>query len=209
MYGPSRNDITVPNIMTCFRILLALSAGMLLILRRDPATATWMCIAASLLDYFDGWYARRFHQTTKLGAHLDPFADKVLISVIFVALIYRFKWPWFTFFVWLILLREIIITIYRMTKRRRSGVFVPPSRLGKIKTVVQCFVGDSLMFFVFIYPGRIPEQTWLIFFVMMATMFITIDSGMQYILPSCSDGKKRSGLERLAQWIFGVRAREV
>jgi CDP-diacylglycerol--glycerol-3-phosphate 3-phosphatidyltransferase len=205
----SRKDLSVPNIMTCLRMLMAIAAGILFQRGQHVSFAAMLCIAASVLDYFDGWYARRYRQSTKLGAHLDPFADKVLIAVVFIALCFAVRWPWFSFLVAMILLREASITVYRMVILRRSGRFVPASRLGKIKTTVQCIVGDTLLFYVFIYPQSVPESATAIFPALLATFFITVDSGLRYVLPSCSDGKKRSALERLYQLIFSVRAREM
>ncbi len=208
MFAISRKDFSVPNIMTCLRILMAIAAGILFYLKYGSFAAA-LCILASVLDYFDGWYARRYKQSTKLGAHLDPFADKILIAVVFIALSFTVRWPWFSFLVTMILLREASITVYRMMILRRSGQFVPASRLGKIKTTVQCVVGDMLLFYVFIFPRSVPESATIIFLALLVTFFITIDSGLRYVLPSCSDGKKRSALERLYQLIFGVRAREM
>ncbi len=188
---------------------MALAAGILFILHWGEEAASLMCIFASILDYFDGWYARKFKQSTKLGAHLDPFADKVLIAIIFLSLSFILHWLWFVIFVGMILLREALITIYRIEKRRISGVFTPASKMGKIKTAVQCIVGSSLLFYIYIYPGKIPTNMWFVFFIMTVTLFITVDSGLRYLLPSCSDGKKRSAFERLCQWIFGSRAKEV
>lgn len=205
----SRKDLSVPNFMTCLRILMAVAAGILFMRNLLGTTAALLCIAASILDYFDGWYARRFGQATKLGAHLDPFADKVLIAIVFTVLSFRVRWNWFSLLVAMILIREVAITIYRMVWRRRSGQFIPASRLGKLKTTVQCFVGGTLLFHLYIYPKSVPESTAAIFIAMMITFFITIDSGLRYLLPSCSDGKKRSALERLYQLVFGVRAREM
>lgn len=205
----SRSDLTVPNIMTCMRILMAILAGALFLQTREETIAAVICIVASILDYFDGLYARRLHQSTRLGMHLDPFADKVLISVVFVTLSVMLRWTWFSLFVGIILFRELLITIYRMVRRRRVGEFVPASKLGKLKTAVQCVVGDSILFYIYIYPARVPTHTLLIFILMTLTLFLTIDSGLCYLLPSCPDGKKRSVLERLGQLIFGIRAREV
>ena len=166
-------------------------------------------IVAASTDWIDGYYARKYGLVTTLGRILDPFADKVLIAVVFIVLSIRIGWSWFTFLVAMILIREASLTVYRMVRRRRSGRFMPASILGKMKTTVQCVVGDSLLFYVFIYPQTVPKAAGLIFIAMLVTFFITIDSGLQYILPSCSDGKKRSALERLYQLVFGVRAREM
>ena len=168
-----------------------------------------MCIVASLLDYFDGWYARRFRQKTKLGMHLDPFADKVLIAVVFITIATVLRHTWFSFLVALLLLREIAVTWYRTVRRKRSGQLTPASTMGKIKTFIQCAVGDGLLFYIFIHPQRVPERNIFLFIIMIVTVSVTLDSGMRYLLPKCRDGKRRSLLERLGRWIFTTRAREV
>ncbi len=201
-------DLTVPNIMTLLRILMAFLAIAIFFLLHNEVLAAALCIIASLLDYFDGWYARRFRQTTRLGAHLDPFADKVLIATVFLIISLTLKLFWFYIFIVVIMLREVVITVYRMIKRRRMGVFIPASKLGKIKTTVQCIAGDSMLFYFFIYPKSIPENMVPVFVIMAITLFITVDSGLQHLLPNCSDGKKRSVLERIFQQIFGYKARE-
>ena len=205
-----RRDITVPNVLTVLRMLMAMAAALLMLSGNGRMViAASLLLVAMLLDYFDGWYARKFHQTTSLGAHLDPFADKVMIAVIFVALALELRSQWFTFFVCVILARELVITLYRWRVHERSGTLVPASLLGKVKTVVQCIVGGSLIFYIYLYPGTIPEDHRAIFVAMLLTTFVTVDSGMRYVLPSCRDGKKRSVVERLIQHVFGVGAREV
>ena len=204
----SRKEITVPNIMTLLRIIMAVMAAFLIRVPGRAGLAAWMLIFASILDYFDGWYARKFHQKTRLGAHLDPFADKVLITVVFLIIATTIKTTWFYFFVGVILLREILVTVYRIVVRRNAGVFVPASWLGKIKTTVQCLVGDGMLFYLFIFPAKIPEKYWVIFVLMLLAAVITVDSGLGYVLPKCSDGKNRSIIERILLWLPGSRARE-
>lgn len=195
-----RRDLTVPNALTVLRMLMALAAAVLLISGNGYRTlAATLLLSAMLLDYFDGWYARKFHQTTSLGAHLDPFADKVMIAVIFITLMLEFHSPWFSLFVCVILARELIITIFRWRVHEKSGTLVPASPLGKIKTVVQCIVGGAMIFYIYVYPGTVPERRQMIFVAMLLTTVITVDSGLRYVLPSCSDGKKRSVMERLIQ----------
>jgi len=205
----SRQDVTVPNALTVLRIVIALAAGILLMRSRQYGMlAAVLFSAASMLDFFDGWYARRYRQTTRLGVHLDPFADKVLISVIFISLTGEMATPWFSLFVAIIVLREAAITAYRMALYRRSGSLLAASIMGKAKTVIQCVVGCGLMLYIYIYPGRVPGNTSVIFAVMALTAFVTIDSGLRYVLPRCQDGKKRSVTERLLLSLFGIGARE-
>jgi len=209
VFLPKRSDVTVPNALTMFRIVLAAIAALLFAFGRDTAAAAWMCIVASILDYFDGWYARRFRQKTRLGMHLDPFADKVLIAVVFVTAAAAVRYDWFSFLVALILLREIAVTWYRTARRKRYGQLTPASRMGKVKTFIQCAVGDGMLFYMFIHPQRVPERNLFLFVIMIVTVAVTLDSGMRYLLPRCRDGKRRSLLERLGRWIFAIRAREV
>ncbi len=192
-----------------FRILLAVIAALFFLYGLETAAAAWMCIIASVLDYFDGWYARKFSQKTKLGMHLDPFADKVLITVVFITIAATLRHAWFAFFVAIIILREIAVTVYRTVRRKRSGKLTPASTMGRAKTFIQCVVGDGLLFFIFIHPQRVPERNLYLFIIMIVTISVTIDSGMRYLLPRCRDGKRRSLLERLGRWIFAIRAREV
>lgn len=200
----TKDDITIPNFITIMRIVGAVAAALMFMNNIREDIAAYMCIGASILDYFDGWYARKFNQKTKLGAHLDPFADKVLISIIFIVLAHELRLGWFTLFVSIILAREIIITLYRMFVRKRFHRYIHASPLGKMKTAAQCIVGDILLFYIFVRSGDPADHSTMIFIAMMITLFITVDSGLRYLLPSCSDGKKRSLIERIYQWIHGV-----
>ncbi|HMA75816.1 MAG TPA: CDP-diacylglycerol--glycerol-3-phosphate 3-phosphatidyltransferase [Candidatus Krumholzibacteriaceae bacterium] len=200
----SRDDFTVPNFLTVLRIVAALFAAVLFITQREEGIAALMCIGAGILDYFDGWYARKYHQTSKLGAHLDPFADKILISVIFIFLALELHWSWFSLFVSIILLREMTITVYRRIIRKKYGRFIKANIFGKIKTTVQSIVGDAMLFYIFVIEADPSSHSVVIFISMLITLFVTVDSGIRYILPSCSDGKKKSLTERIYQWILGL-----
>lgn len=204
MAGISRGDFTVPNFLTVLRIMAALFAAVLFIMEREEGIAALMCIGAGILDYFDGWYARKFHQKSKLGAHLDPFADKVLISVIFIFIALELRWLWFSLFVSIILLRELTITAYRRIIRKRYGRFIKANIFGKIKTTLQSIVGDAMLFYIFVIGADPSSHSKVIFIAMLITLFVTVDSGFRYILPSCPDGKKKSLTERIYQWILGL-----
>ena len=66
--------VTVPNLLSFARIPLAVA---FLAVQHVP-TRVGLVVAASLTDFFDGWFARR-GQTSRLGALLDPIADKLFI----------------------------------------------------------------------------------------------------------------------------------
>jgi CDP-diacylglycerol--glycerol-3-phosphate 3-phosphatidyltransferase len=100
-----------------------------------------LCAVATALDAFDGWYARTFSQCSSLGEHLDPFADKLLMAVVYGVLAIRMD----SVVVWSLLvligLRELGMTVFRSYSLRRHRKFIPANGLGKVKMIVQSTVG--------------------------------------------------------------------
>ena len=80
-----RNWLTLPNLFTLARLVLAPFVVYLILNQRHVAAATLFAIAAAT-DGIDGYLARRLHATTSAGAYLDPIADKLLLSGVFLAL---------------------------------------------------------------------------------------------------------------------------
>ena len=143
MNGPQalgiRQQITIPNLLTLLRValipffLLASVWSMFLV-------AFVLFVTAAVTDIFDGFIARRFNQRSRLGAILDPAADKTMM--IFGYLYYTLaanvamRIPgWLTF---VVLIRDffIIAVAYLLYTRVRVKRF-PPSWAGKTSTVLQ------------------------------------------------------------------------
>jgi CDP-diacylglycerol---glycerol-3-phosphate 3-phosphatidyltransferase len=89
---------------------------------------------ASLTDWLDGYLARRRRQVTWLGQVLDPLADKLLTSAVFISLVQLDLAP--AWMVVLIIGREFAITGLRSLAYTK-GITIPASPLGKIKMVSQ------------------------------------------------------------------------
>src|SRR5207249_4351789 len=92
---------------------------------------------AAVTDAFDGLLARRLGVESAFGQMLDPIADKVLLSSVFVALAMIAAIPWWL--AWLMLGRDALILLFAagvllFTKTRRT---FPPSLWGKLSTIVQ------------------------------------------------------------------------
>jgi cardiolipin synthase len=77
--------VTVPNVITVFRFLLV-PAVIYWLLTGQQAMAFAGFVAAGVSDGIDGFIARHFNQRSKLGAYLDPMADKLLLVSVFVVL---------------------------------------------------------------------------------------------------------------------------
>src|SRR6201993_3499798 len=112
----------------------------------DPA-AGLLFAAAGITDSLDGYFARRFGQISRLGAFLDPVADKLIVAVALVLLVSKDPRPLITLTAAVIIGREITISALRewmaeIGQRRKVAV----SQLGKYKTILQ-IVGLSFMLF--------------------------------------------------------------
>ena len=75
--------VTIPNLITIGRLFLV-PFTVWLIVQGDAVTAFWIFILAGISDAVDGFLARQFNLRSKLGAYLDPLADKVLLVSIYV-----------------------------------------------------------------------------------------------------------------------------
>jgi cardiolipin synthase len=77
--------LTLPNFITLFRMALAPFIA-IAVNGNDFRLALWIFIIAGLTDAIDGWLARTLKARSVIGAYLDPIADKLLLTVAYIAL---------------------------------------------------------------------------------------------------------------------------
>jgi len=125
----------LPNLLTAARLLAAPYILFLLWTGSFRKALVWFAIA-SATDVLDGFLARQFEASSRLGALLDPIADKVLLSGSFLVLGWKSIIPLsLTIFVLgrdLMILGFAIVTLARKTRRD-----FPPSTWGKASTAAQ------------------------------------------------------------------------
>lgn len=148
--------MNLPTVLTVLRILLIPVFVLLFILPVDWArlACTVVFAIAALTDWLDGYLARRWNQTSALGAFLDPVADKLMVSTALVMLVMDNPNLYFTLAVNIIVGREITISALREWMAelgQRSQVKV--AMLGKIKTTMQM---TALLLLIF----RDPLPYW-------------------------------------------------
>ncbi len=148
---------SLPNILTFSRILLIPILVIVFYLPWQGAhlLATGIFIVASLTDWLDGYLARKWKQTTMLGAFLDPVADKVLVSTCLLLLVGAKDIDYITLPAIVIVGREIVISALRELMAewgKRTSVAV--GFLGKVKTTLQ-------MISIILLLAFNPELTWL------------------------------------------------
>ena len=172
------HNLNLPNAITAFRFLLsAVLAGILLL---DQTVwvgfAAWLVFAlAACSDWVDGYFARRYKSETILGKLMDPLADKVLVATALIMLIPLGRIPaWLAL---LILCREMIITGLRGVAAS-SGIVVPASGMGKIKSVIQYIGLGTLIFPLQLLPLPFLHRLGLV--IVYAALVLTIWSGFDY-----------------------------
>ncbi|MGZ9060011.1 MAG: CDP-diacylglycerol--glycerol-3-phosphate 3-phosphatidyltransferase [Burkholderiaceae bacterium] len=108
-------------------------------------TACWLFILAAVTDALDGYIARRWGMTSKLGEFLDPVADKLMVSAALIVLLSLGRVDAFVALV--IIGREITVSALRewMAKIGKSSS-VAVNSMGKIKTISQMVAIPMLLF---------------------------------------------------------------
>lgn len=146
------------------------------------STALALFVVACLTDWYDGWYARRHNLKTRLGALLDPLADKILVAAALVALVeHGLLWSWV---VALVLAREFLITGLRLVAAA-EGLVISADNWGKHKTAWQmAAIVAALMYLVATALGATtPARVLLgVYWLAMAlAVVLTVVSGWVYV----------------------------
>ncbi len=81
----SRLGLNLPNLISLARLLLV-PLTIWLILCARYGFAFWIVVAAGVSDALDGFIAKRFDRRTRLGALLDPIADKAMLVSVYITL---------------------------------------------------------------------------------------------------------------------------
>ncbi|MFA5940599.1 MAG: CDP-diacylglycerol--glycerol-3-phosphate 3-phosphatidyltransferase [Sinimarinibacterium sp.] len=132
--------LTLPLFLTLMRVAVIPVVLVLFYidLPYSRQVATVLYAMAGITDWFDGWLARRWNQTSKFGAFLDPVADKLLVAVCLVMLLHAQPSGMLALMVAIIIGREITISALREWMAelgQRTSVAV--SWVGKWKTAFQ------------------------------------------------------------------------
>ncbi len=126
----------IPTWLTLFRVVLIpfFVLAFYLPFSWAPMVCASIFVFAAVTDWFDGFLARLWRQTTRFGAFLDPVADKVMVAVALVLVSEHYHSWWITLPAATMIAREIIISALREWMAelgKRSSVAV--SWIGKIQ----------------------------------------------------------------------------
>lgn len=174
--------LNAPNAITFFRVVLVpvLMTFLLVDVPYGDLLALAVFAVAAASDSLDGYLARRFRQTTALGAFLDPLADKLLVAAALLSLIENDRLSAWVAMV--VLAREFAVTGLRMVSAVQ-GTVIPASRWGKAKTASQ-----MLAIAVLIVEQRWIEPYWtapgpaISWYLVMLMLVLTVLSGVDYFM---------------------------
>lgn len=175
---PPEPVLNLPNQLTILRMGLA-PVLVVLVLRHELSWAVAVFVVAGITDLLDGLIARIGHQQTRLGAMLDPVADKLLLSSTFVVLTWGPGLPlpipfWLTV---IVLSRDAIILVSVAIVNLTVGPRVfPPSWLGKASTAVQLLTVAVVLLLNAL--GSTPPAIQILF---QLTLVLTVTSALHYV----------------------------
>ena len=180
--------MTIPNLITAFRIILA-PVFVIYLINDRLNSALVVFLICMISDGIDGMVARLFNQKSRLGAYLDPLADKTLLVAAFILLGVRGYLPsWFTVTA---IARDVMILLGVLVFHlNRMEIRIRPSAVSKINTCFQ-FITLSVVLLkgcVLLHPA-IYEALYYV------TAALTIISGlhyMQYGLRAMGEGTTNS-----------------
>ncbi len=130
----------LPNVLTVLRLLAAPAVAIMFLYFTRPY-ADWFALVlfvlAAVTDWFDGYLARAWKQETKLGAMLDPIADKAMVVIALMVIIGFSSWsPWLVLPATVILFREVFVSGLREYLGDVAGT-LKVTQLAKWKTTMQ------------------------------------------------------------------------
>jgi len=190
-----KNTASIPNILTYWRIL-AVPLVVLCFFTEGhfgaSFAARWWAFAifviASISDFFDGYLARIWHQTSAFGRMLDPIADKMLVSACLLLLAADETIAGWTLWAAVIILcREILVSGLREYLAELK-VGVPVSKLAKWKTTLQMIALSFLLIgpagdIIFVYItdiGRI--LLWVSALLTLMTGWDYFRAGLKHVI---------------------------
>ena len=170
--------MTIPNLLSLLRMGLT-PLFLVAVVNSQPALALTIFAIAGVTDALDGFIARTFGQQSRLGAYLDPMADKLLLMSAYIALAIPGLHPGAAIPIWVTLLviaRDLIIVIVALIAYLAVGqTRFRPTWISKVNTTVQV-VAAILVLMSGVWRWLVPVAEWSVY----AVAVTTLASGLGY-----------------------------
>lgn len=182
----------VPNLLTYSRIIVI--PLFIAVFYWDSKLSHWVAaglfLYAGITDFFDGYFARAWHATSKIGKFLDPIADKLLVATALLMLVNDGRADVLPAIA--IVCREILVSGLReFLAELRIGM--PVSQLAKFKTTAQ-LIAISMLLLAPAFPAWMLPQAigdgllWIAAALTLVTGYVYLKTGIKHLAEE--DGKQ-------------------
>ena len=172
----------IPNILSFSRIFLA--PLFMVFMFKDiylyKILSLLVFFLGSILDFLDGYIARKFDFTSDFGKYLDPIADKVLIISAFLTLNLFYPDLVKSWMILVIILRDIAVTLFRFYLMN-NNLIMKTSIYAKVKTLVQIIlIHIILIMHVYDFSSFVSFQNSIYYIMLFCTVY-TVSTGLHYV----------------------------
>ena len=175
----SNKIITIPNILTVFRLLLIPVMVWCYCIKGEYLWTMAVIMLSGFTDVTDGYIARKYKLITNFGKFMDPLADKLLVAAALICFIELGRMP--AWIVLIIISREFIISGFRLVAAE-GGKVIAAGYWGKVKTAV------TMVTIIFMIPnfGLMFPATHAVYIIeqimVYASLALTVISLVDYLM---------------------------
>ena len=170
----SRHTKYVPNFLTVLRFLLA-PLSIFFLIDDWRYVALLVFVLASITDFLDGFFARRYDAVSKIGSFLDPLADKFLVVGMFASFFYLNEIV-DIYILSMVVFRDVFVTLLRVIMQANGKTMIT-SKLSKMKTTIQIIV--IILLFLNQPYFIVPETT--LYYLALSMSLLTLYTGFHYL----------------------------
>ena len=172
----SKHVKNIPNLLTVLRFILTPVCIYFLIDKDWRYLALLVFLIASITDFFDGYFARKYNVVSKVGSFLDPLADKFLVVGMFVSFFYLEEIV-DVYILSMVIFRDVFVTILRILMQSKGYTMIT-SKLSKLKTTIQITV--IILLFLGNHPSFVFGEIFL-YYIALGMSVLTLYTGFHYL----------------------------
>ena len=163
-----RDIFLLPNLISAVRIILLIPVSYLLLtdFEGQNTLIIILVLCMYLSDLLDGFLARKMNLVSESGKIIDPLADKISVTVIALILLYLGKIP--LWFVAVVVLRDILISVFGIYLDRKKDIRLMSNTAGKIAVFS---IGLIILFAVINSQLSLKINTYLYFVSLILILF--------------------------------------
>lgn len=174
---PRNQNLTVPNALSVFRIVIVPFFAWFFLKENLPAAVALLALSG-LSDLFDGLIARKFNQVTELGKMLDPFADKLTQGVVALCLAVRF--PVICPILLLFVFKELVMLCCALVLLKKKKRPCAAMWYGKVATVMFYFSVSVIVVMDGFFQVRAQVFDAVAYVMLTVTAGMMLYSGFKY-----------------------------